>query len=155
MQAHQGHFRGFPGGAQPLVEGFQHRVASHSRQGAHIQHGPHHGTATPGGASAPKGSTIAIHRRHPTRAAIWWRVRVPNSATSVRLSVGPTPGTPCSRLSRSRQMLRQLHLTATWLCNQGEVLTHLRLDAAWSGRPADCAPPPASQSVDVADSAAH
>jgi hypothetical protein len=48
-----------------LVEGFQYRVPPHSRQGAHVQHGSHHDTTTPGGATASQRPTVAIQRRHP------------------------------------------------------------------------------------------
>src|SRR5215472_4105672 len=54
------HFRGFSGGAEPLIEGPEYRIAPHGNHGAHVEGGPDHSPAAPGGAPAPQGSTIAI-----------------------------------------------------------------------------------------------
>ena len=54
------HFLGLSGGAEPLIEGPEYRIAPHGNQGAHVEGGPDHSPAAPGGAPAPQGSTIAI-----------------------------------------------------------------------------------------------
>ena len=65
----QGNFGRLPRGAQPLVEGFEHRIMTHGDQGAHIQHAAHQGATTPHGALAPQGPAVPVEGGTPTRAA--------------------------------------------------------------------------------------
>ncbi len=102
----QGHLFGFARGEQALVEGCEHRIMADRHERGHIQVA-RRGAVRPDGAAPPHGATVAIERGDPARAAIRWRLSVPNSgrsSSSVRAETGPMPGT---RRYRSRARARQ------------------------------------------------
>jgi len=137
----QCHFRGLPRGAQPLVEGFEDGVPSHGGQGAHVQRGPHHGTATPSRATAPQRATVAIQGRYPYQG----RDLVTRQGAQLGqlgherpTQRGPHAGHTLQQVvplapDRGRlDALRQLLLDCGHLAVQpGEVLADLLLDAVW------------------------
>ena len=88
------------------MERTQYRVEADRGERRHIEGGADVRSSSPAGARAPQLAAVTGEGGDPTRAAICRRVSVPssgNSATSVKVSVGPTPGTLRSSSSRSRQ----------------------------------------------------
>ena len=61
---HQGHFFDFPDGEQPFIKGFDPRVEARGHERAHRQDGAPVRPASPNGAPAPQGPTVAIERGH-------------------------------------------------------------------------------------------
>ncbi len=113
---------------QLLIRVPNDRVTAGGHQGRHVE-GRAHGGAAPQHVRGPR--TVPLSRLRgatPTSAAIWRRVKVPNSANSatrVRLRTGPTPGTLWSKsvcscytgLWRMRQV-RSLSKVVTCWVNQ-------------------------------------
>ena len=58
----QGDFGGFARVTQALVEGFDHRIAAAGRDGGHVQHRPHPGSATEDHPAATALAGIAVER---------------------------------------------------------------------------------------------
>jgi hypothetical protein len=83
--AHAGRQRyllGFARGAQALVKGFEHRIIADGHEGTHVQGRPHLCASTPGGASPRRVPLSRLRGATPTRAAMRWRLKVPNSGRS-------------------------------------------------------------------------
>ena len=103
----QGDLGCFAGLTQSLVERFQDTIMTSRHQRAHIERSPHGRAATPDRPLSTEGAAVSIQRATPTKAAICLCVKVPNSGNSasrVRVTTGPMPGTLCNSSSYSRQI---------------------------------------------------
>ena len=104
--------RGCPDRSPPLIKGLEDGIVAHGRQGAHVQHRPDLSPSAPDRPYATPGAAIAVQGLTPISAAISGRFKAPNagtSATSLRASMGPTPGVLCriSSLARPRGVERR------------------------------------------------
>ena len=75
------------------------RIAADRAERRHVEDAAHIGPATKDMAATVPFSALAVVRRDPTSAAIWRRLRVPNSgsrAIKVAETTAPTPLAVCN-----------------------------------------------------------
>ena len=136
----QGHFLGFARGQQALVAGCEHRIMADCHQRGHIQRGTQGRPSAPDGAAPRMVPRSQLNGATPAKAAIRWRLSVPNSGSSsrsVRAETGPMPGTLRYKVSRSRQtglarnvVSRSSSRVASWASSQARWASMV----AWTRR---------------------